>query len=337
MCVLICPINRAECHKHIIPKPKSVFIITNLPDQRKPDASELEVTKIIKLVKNLFRERGFGAFTSTDIKESGSNLCKVCSNIMAMPVSVVIYAKDSKKKSIPNIFYETGLLHASGNEPILIKNKQLGYPSDLKDIDWERYGDMRELKELLKEKIDKITELPEFYIRLAENEEEEDIQKTIYYYKRSYLLSENEKPREKLKEILVRLKEYEHTLITKTVIDDLKKFLNFTGGKELKKTDVKEVSQKIYTLINSRYSGEIIRSSIYFPNTDYKLALTNLNPHNGSGVFAIIKGRAIIQYFESFRIFKDHYIEKELFSRYLVKIHEVDALNGLIKISFKLS
>ena len=184
--VIWCPNNQGEeCSHPIIPKPKSAFLIMSYQIE---NSTELDL--IEKAIRNIFKDINFNIITARDIKKRGNMLCKICEQIQSVPIGIVLYTGKTSGDSLPNIFYETGMMHTLGKDIFLIGYKISKRPTDLSGIEWIMANDIKELRSELKKQIKTINELPSWYIFNAKRSEQEgNLEKAADNFMKSVLIS----------------------------------------------------------------------------------------------------------------------------------------------------
>lgn len=218
--MLICPNSGDECHKRIKPLPKTAFLIISYSGEK---FREIENT-IVKTLK----EKDYQVILAKDIKQSRNLLCKICQTIRSTPIGIIVYTEDTPKRSLPNIFYELGLITAFGKEPILIKSKKAKIPSDLHGLEWIEFERLDELAENLSMTIDHLEEIANYYLdRAYICEEAGDTYNAVIFFERSYLLNPKKEilhELDKIREELKKEKEGDSTL-SRRLIDEINNFL----------------------------------------------------------------------------------------------------------------
>jgi vacuolar-type H+-ATPase subunit E/Vma4 len=117
-----------------------------------------------------------------------------------------------------------------GKEMILLKDYKVDIPSDLHGLEWIQFKDLEDLKKQLVEQIKQFAETSNYYNKMGEiTKDKGDLEKTINYYKRSYLLNPQEEILNELKKLSDRVskvsKDDRYYALSMRLKDDLKTFL----------------------------------------------------------------------------------------------------------------
>ncbi len=187
-----CPNNGDECNKHIIPSPKSCFLMYSTRE---------DTDVIIDVVEEVLEENEITLNVADRRGDSINLFCKICQMIQASSFGIVIFTKETPLPSTANIFYEAGLMHAQGKNIIFIG---WGYniseiPSDLSDLEWILSNNSEDLKTKLNLKISSILDKYQYFLILGQNEEKtKNYEKSIEYYTKAGLLCNNDDKKEEI-------------------------------------------------------------------------------------------------------------------------------------------
>ena len=118
--------------------------------------------------------------------------CPLC------PLCIGVYHEDMPVPTQLNIFYEFGVAKALGKETLLVKSHSATAPSDMVRTEHIKFDDQFEQK--LKNYFYSLNEQAEFYESTADQLDRDPIL-AINYLRRAFLISGEERLREKVKDI----------------------------------------------------------------------------------------------------------------------------------------
>ena len=195
--MIFCPLA-GECNVKVIPNPKSCFLMIEEQKDEKPDIEE-----VTNAIKEVCKRHDFNVIIATKRKKERDFLCKICELIQSVPFGIAFYTNDTDKTSLGNIFYECGYLHSLGKDLIVIKHKNVKILSNLVRSEYIEYETIEEMKKKLLDHIKHIiVELGPYFEKLGDMAYDAgDIEKAFFYYKKSFLIEENDETLEKIKRV----------------------------------------------------------------------------------------------------------------------------------------
>jgi len=126
-------------------------------------------------------------------------LLKIWKMIASVPLAIGICHKEIPKTTQDNIYYELGVAQALGKETLLIKSPEVSVPSDFVRTEYVEFDD--DFSDKFSDYLKGLFEQAGHYELVAEQLERNPIL-AIDYLKRAYLISGEERLKEKAKEIL---------------------------------------------------------------------------------------------------------------------------------------
>jgi hypothetical protein len=185
--MIICPLSSDECSKHIIPAPKTAFLMT-------PSAAHMpaELMPVVDSVTKILGEKALAFIKGASLVDIGDYLCTIFRNLQGCPLGIAISSSGVPRTTISNMYWEMGLMQGFGRPVILLTDKKSTLPSDLVRtyaIFFKQHGYLDRLRELLQVLMDR-----EGYYSdtLAETAlEAGDYEKAGLYYQAAYLIGED--------------------------------------------------------------------------------------------------------------------------------------------------
>jgi len=126
-------------------------------------------------------------------------LLKIWKLIASAPLSIGICHEEISESTQANIYYEIGVAQALGKETLLIKSPRVAVPSDFVRTEYVEYND--EFCERFTAFIESLPEQAEHYEIVADQLDRNPIL-AIDYLKRAFLISGEERLREKARDLL---------------------------------------------------------------------------------------------------------------------------------------
>ncbi|MCJ2092193.1 hypothetical protein MKK67_06740 [Methylobacterium sp. J-072] len=138
--------------------PKHAFIMRQLGEPAQIDED------INKLVKKVFKSRGFSTVDATSSVGAKDFLSRILSLIRGTGFTVAIFSEDTRPRSLANIALELGFAAMCGKPLLIVKSAKAEAPSDLKRTDWLVYdpNNTAEFTATLKLALDEIESYAEF-------------------------------------------------------------------------------------------------------------------------------------------------------------------------------
>jgi hypothetical protein len=176
-------------------RPKTCFVMTKI-GQPLPQC----VINIRRTLTSCLKARGMKDIDAGIDVTGRDFLDKIWGLILSVPIGVAIVSEEMSSKTISNVYYELGLMQASGKETVIIKTPNMEVPSDFIRTEWIDYDNR--LKQRLDKFFDKVAEQAEHYTIMAEGLEKNPFV-SLDYLKRAYLITGNSEYKNKAIEILV--------------------------------------------------------------------------------------------------------------------------------------
>ena len=184
--------NPADSDLYNIPiqyRPKTCFIMCRLRKPIPKDQAEIR-----EALSKLIKQRGYSEIDSESSIIGKDFLSKIWNNIYQVPIGIAIITHGTTRKTLGNIFYEIGLLEASGKETLVIKTKDIQVPSDFIRTEYIEYGSDFESK--INKYFDSISELQQHFDFMAKQLKKDPFI-AIDYMRRAYLITGDEVYRKK--------------------------------------------------------------------------------------------------------------------------------------------
>lgn len=162
-------------------RPRTCFVMTKLGQPIPPTCLEIR-----QQVESILTENKFGCIDANSATTGRDFLHKIWELIVSVPMGIAIIYKGMPTRTMSNIFYELGWMHALGKETLLVKASGATIPSDFVRTEYVVYGpnfraDIQKFIRTVEERVEYLTTLAE----LLEN----NPILAIDYYRRAYLLS----------------------------------------------------------------------------------------------------------------------------------------------------
>lgn len=179
------PLDGDVLTKPIQYRAKTCFVMTQLG---KPIPDELE--EIRKSVTDILASREFSEIDASSKITGKDFLLKIWQIALSVPVGIGIIIDTFSPQTYANIYYEIGLMHALGKETLVVKSPTSKVPSDFVRTEYIQYDDDFSIN--LNKYIDNTLDVAAYYSTLAEQVKQNPLL-SIDYYKRSYLITGNQK------------------------------------------------------------------------------------------------------------------------------------------------
>jgi hypothetical protein len=125
-------------------------------------------------------------------------LLKIWGQIIAVPAGIAIIDRGMSARTIGNIFYEMGLMHAYGKETLVVKTRDTEIPSDFVRTEYVQYGD--DFGDRIRQFMTGVLELAEHYGQVGSLAERNPLL-AIDYFRRAYLISGDPEWQERAREV----------------------------------------------------------------------------------------------------------------------------------------
>jgi len=176
---------------------RSCFIMTKLGKEIPED-----ITIITDKVKKILQRYNIQAIDASTEITGRDFLDKIWKMILSVPFGIGIVSESLSTQTVANIFYEVGLLHAYGKEVLIIKTEKVNVPSDFVRTEYLQFS--KEFDDKFEKYIEYVLGIAESYELYADQLDKNPLL-AIDYLKRAYLISANEKYRNKAQNILSSL------------------------------------------------------------------------------------------------------------------------------------
>jgi hypothetical protein len=174
-------------------RPKTCFIITQLGQPLSPQLIEIR-----KKVKTILNKNNINEIDASSVITGKDFLLKIWQLIISVPLGIAIIDETMSPKTLANIFYEIGMMHALGKEMVVVKTEQANVPSDFVRTEYITYN--ASFISSFKKFFDTFWEVPKYYETIAEQLEKNPLL-SIDYLRRAYLITGDDKLRRKVKKI----------------------------------------------------------------------------------------------------------------------------------------
>lgn len=133
-------------------------------------------------------------------------MVKIWEMILSVPLGIAIITDELPTSTLENIFYEIGLFQSHGKETLVIKTNNSTVPSDFVRTEYIEYD--KDFTGKIRKFIKRFYEQAEHYLIMAEQLQNDPLLE-IDYLKRAYLITHDEKIKQKIRESLTT-HEFDH-------------------------------------------------------------------------------------------------------------------------------
>lgn len=169
-------------------RPRTCFLMTKLGEAI-PDSCQTIRTD----VERILNDHAIECIDANSATTGRDFLLKIWDLIVSVPLGIAIVYDGIPPKTLANIFYELGWMHALGKETLLIKTVGVEIPSDFVRTEYVAYDERFESH--LRGYLQYVQAQAEYYAIVAEPVENNPLL-AIDYYRRAYLISGNPKLKE---------------------------------------------------------------------------------------------------------------------------------------------
>jgi hypothetical protein len=175
-------------------KPRHCFLITRLGKPIPEVATEIRET-----IKNICEQYDYKVIDASTEITGKDFLLKIWKLIASTPLSIGIHHDAFPVQTTMNIYYELGMARSMGKETMIVKLPNSLHPSDLNRDEYIEYTKSFEsdFSKFLKH----IDEQADYYETMAEQLENNPLL-SIDYLKRAYLITGDQKLKQKVKKLL---------------------------------------------------------------------------------------------------------------------------------------
>lgn len=124
-------------------------------------------------------------------------LLKIWELVLSVPLGIALIHESMPRKTLANIFYELGLMHAYGKETLVIKSRAAEIPSDFIRTEYIEFGSRAEEK--LEQFMLDVEARPEYYGHMADQLENNPLL-SIDYLRRAFLVCGDEGYRDRARD-----------------------------------------------------------------------------------------------------------------------------------------
>jgi hypothetical protein len=150
--------------------------------------------EIRKRLGKILNKRGYSEIDAESSIIGKDFLSKIWNIVFQVPIGIAIITKATRGKTFGNIFYEIGLLEATGKETLVIKTKDIMIPSDFIRTEYIEYDNDFENK--INKYFDSISKLQDHFDFMAKQLKKDPLI-AIDYLRRAYLITGDDGYRKK--------------------------------------------------------------------------------------------------------------------------------------------
>lgn len=179
--------NPADSDIYNVPiqyRPKTCFIMCRLRKPIPNDQAEIRIA-----LGKLIKKRGYAEIDAESSIIGKDFLSKIWNMVYQVPIGIAIITRGTSRRTLGNIFYEIGLLEASGKETLVIKTRDTQIPSDFIRTEYIEYDSDFETQ--INKYFDTITELQQHFNFMAQQLKKDPLL-AIDYMRRAYILTGDE-------------------------------------------------------------------------------------------------------------------------------------------------
>ncbi|MDG6249835.1 hypothetical protein [Methanocalculus sp.] len=176
--------------------PKQCFLIisdaenSNNIDDNGTKTKEKSLLRV--KIDEVFNSFGYSVIDAMSIFESGDNYCKICKLILSSAFGIAVITKDTKERSLKNIYLEIGLMIAYGKEVIIITNDRQSLASDLLGKGNLEYLDFIDMQKKLKSWLENFYKESSYYTDIAEIYfQDSDYEYSFEFYKKAIMYGDD--------------------------------------------------------------------------------------------------------------------------------------------------
>lgn len=175
-------------------KPRHAFLMTRLGQPIPPD-----VEKIRNAITSICKNHDYTVIDASTQITGRDFLLKIWKQIAAVPLAIGVGHEEILHATQSNIYYELGIAQAMGKESIIVKSPKAEVPSDFVRTEYLQFNDSFDNK--FSKYLDELDEQAEHYEIMADQLEKNPVL-SLDYLKRAFLISGNERLRDKANQLL---------------------------------------------------------------------------------------------------------------------------------------
>jgi hypothetical protein len=157
-----------------------------------------EQTEIRKRLSTFLKTNDYHEIDAESSLTGRDFLVKIWGMIFQVPIGIAIITRFTTRKTIANIFYETGILQAYGKETLVIKTKDAKVPSDFIRTEYLEYSD--DFENNLHKYFNFISSLQGHFDMMAKQLKNDPLL-AIDYMRRAFLITGDKTYREKARQL----------------------------------------------------------------------------------------------------------------------------------------
>ncbi len=193
--ILYDPLGGFVASGKITSKSRHCFLMTRLGKPISPKIQALN-----KKITQICKDKNYAVIDASSIVTGRDFLAKIWKTIAAVPLAVAVLHEDMSEETRANIYYELGVAQAMGKETVVVKSPGVNMPSDFVRTEYIPYDKnfTNNFKSYLKNMIDDVA--PSY--ELMGDQLEKNPVLSLDYYRRSFLISGDEKLRRKARQLI---------------------------------------------------------------------------------------------------------------------------------------
>ena len=172
---------------------RTAFLMTQLGD-RIPE----KVLNIRENVETVLTRKNIALIDADHTTTGKDFLLKIWELVLSVPIGIAIIYKGMPSRTLSNIFYELGWMHAFGKETIVVKEGNIKIPSDFVRTEYIPYDNKFERR--FGNFLASLEERLKYYEKMADQMEKDPLL-SIDYLRRAFLLGGDQGLREKATKI----------------------------------------------------------------------------------------------------------------------------------------
>lgn len=173
-------------------RPRHCFLMTQLGGSIHPELQAMR-----DLVETVLARHRFTVIDADSQTTGRDFLMKIWGLVLGVPMGVALIHESMTPRTLSNIFYELGLMHAYGKETLVLKSAAAVIPSDF--VRTEYIATDARAEGRLDQFMDDVEARPEYYGTMADQLESNPLL-SIDYLRRAYLVCGEEGYRERARE-----------------------------------------------------------------------------------------------------------------------------------------
>lgn len=173
----------------ITSQPRHCFLMTQLGG-----TATSELRDMRRLVETVLERHDFAVVDAASRTTGRDFLLKIWELVLSVPLGVALVHESMSDRTLANIFYELGLMHAYGKETLILKSQGSEVPSDFVRTEYVEVSGRTEAQ--LDQFMEGLAERAEYYGTMADQLESNPLL-SIDYLRRAFLVCGEEQYRER--------------------------------------------------------------------------------------------------------------------------------------------